>query len=252
MNTRTLKTPHKQIELCALAKEYKLAVIGIQEHRIVHNDNSQFQYENLPEGFQLVTASASRNSVGAAVGGIGVLLSASAKKALLSIRYISTRTLQVTFSGNPKTSIIVTYAPTNVFDDEEVKSYYHQLTAATKSVPAHNVLIVAGDFNARIGLDNAKFAYHTSTNRNGEFLHEYVQENDLVITNTTFKKKTSKLWTCVLPSGVRAQLDYVLVRKKWRNSVNNAEAYNFASIGSDHRIVTAKIRQSTSRQQSTS
>ena len=90
MNTRTLRTPHKQIELCVLAKEYKLAVIGIQEHRIVHNDNSQLQYENLPEGFQLVTASASRNSVGATVGGIGVLLGASAKKALLSIRYIST------------------------------------------------------------------------------------------------------------------------------------------------------------------
>ena len=153
-----------------------------------------------------------------AVGGIGVLLCASAKKALLSIRYISTRTMQVTFSENPKTSIIVTYAPTNVSDDEEVKNYYHQLTAATKSVPAHNVQIVAGDFNARIGLDNVKFAYHTSTNRNGEFLHEYTQENDLVIANTIFKK-TSKLWTCVLPSGVRAQLDYVLVRKKWRSSV---------------------------------
>ena len=73
----------------------------MQELRIVHNDNSQLQYENLPEGFQLVTASTSRNSVGAAVGGIGVLLSASAKQALLSIRYISSRTLQVTFSGNP-------------------------------------------------------------------------------------------------------------------------------------------------------
>ena len=95
----------------------------------------------------------------------------------------------------PKTSTIVTYAPTNVSDDEEVKNYHHQFTAATKPVPAHNVLIVVGDFNARIGLDNAKFAYHTSTNRNGEFLHEYAQENDLVITNTTFKKKTSKLWT---------------------------------------------------------
>ena len=93
-------------------------------------------------------------------------------------------------------------------------------------MPAHNVLIVAGDFNARIGLYNAKFAYHTITNRNGEFLHEFAQENDLVITSTTFKKKTSKLWTCVLPSGVRAQLDYVLVWKKWRNSVNNDEAHN--------------------------
>ena len=90
--------------------------------------------------------------------------------------------------------MIVTYAPTNVSDEEEVKHYYHQLTAATKSVPAHNVLIVAGHFNARIGLDNAKFASHTNTNRNEEFLHEYALENDLVITNITFKKKTSKLW----------------------------------------------------------
>ena len=129
--------------------------------------------------------------MGVAVGGIGVLLSASDKKALLSIRYITSRTLQVIFSRNPKTSIIVTYAPTNVSDKQEVKKYYHQLAAATKPVPAHNVLIVAGDFNARIGLDNAKFAYHTSTNRNGEFLHEYAQENDLVIPNTAFKNKTS-------------------------------------------------------------
>ena len=47
----------------------------------------------------------------------------------------------------------------------------------------------------------------------------------------------------MLPTGFRAQLDYVLIRKKWKNSVTNAEAYNsFASIGSDHRIVTATIR----------
>ena len=80
MDTRTLRTPHQQIELCALAKKYKLAVIGIQEYRIVHSDNSQLQYENLPEGFQLVTASASRNSVRATVGGIGVLLRAFANE----------------------------------------------------------------------------------------------------------------------------------------------------------------------------
>ena len=51
MNTRTLRTPQKQIELCALAKKYKLAVIGIQEHRIVHNDNSQLQYEKSARRF---------------------------------------------------------------------------------------------------------------------------------------------------------------------------------------------------------
>ena len=52
----------KRLNHVHLHKKYKIAVIGIQEHRIVHNDNSQLQYENMPEGFQLVTASASRNS----------------------------------------------------------------------------------------------------------------------------------------------------------------------------------------------
>ena len=68
MNTRTLRNSHKHIELCALAKKYKIAVIGIREHGIVYNDNSKLQYENLPEGFELEKAFTSRNSVGAAVG----------------------------------------------------------------------------------------------------------------------------------------------------------------------------------------
>ena len=39
------------------------------------------------------------------------------------------------------------------------------------------------------------------------------------------------------------QLDYILVRRKWRNSILNSEAYNtFCSVGSDHRVVSAKIR----------
>ena len=41
----------------------------------------------------------------------------------------------------------------------------------------------------------------------------------------------------------RAQLDYILVRRKFKNGVLNAQAHNlFCSIGSDHRIVTATIR----------
>ena len=41
------------------------------------------------------------------------------------------------------------------------------------------------------------------------------------------------------------QLDYILVRKKWTNSVHNSEAYNsFKTIGSDHRVVSS-LQQAT-------
>ena len=41
------------------------------------------------------------------------------------------------------------------------------------------------------------------------------------------------------------QLDYILVRRKWRNSILNAEPYStFSSVGSDHRVVSIKVRMS--------
>ena len=67
MNTRSLRSPQKQLELCVLAQRYNNDVIGIQQHRIVHNDNSDVQFENLTDGYQLVTQSAWRNISGAVV-----------------------------------------------------------------------------------------------------------------------------------------------------------------------------------------
>ena len=55
-------------------------------------------------------------------------------------------------------------------------------------------------------------------------------------------KPANKLWTHRYPTGARSQLDYILVRNKWKNSIKNAQAYSsFASVGSDHRIVSCTI-----------
>ena len=38
-------------------------------------------------------------------------------------------------------------------------------------------------------------------------------------------------------------MDYILIRRKWRNSVTNAEPYStFNTVGSDHRVVTMNVR----------
>ena len=66
----------------------------------------------------------------------------------------------------------------------------------------------------------------------------------MLITNTNYKKKRGKLWTYISDmSGTRTQVDYILIRRKWKNSVKNCEAYNtFSSVGSDHRILTATLK----------
>ena len=181
----------------------------------------------------LITTSAWKNDQGASTGGI--LLNKRSINSLCEVISHSERILISTFHGNPATSIIIIYSPTNSSEDE--------VRRAIETIPQHNVLIIIGDFNARIGKDDGNFTYHQETNKNGVLLIDIINEKQLVITNTSFQNKLNKLWTYMDPCCRKYQLDYILMRKKWRNSITNVEAYsNFSSIGSDHRIVSYKVR----------
>ena len=71
---------------------------------------------------------------------------------------------------------LATSLPTNVADEEIIEGQYGQLKKAIDSIPAHNVLIVFGDFNARIGPEDGKFTYHSETNRNGKYVVDLAVE----------------------------------------------------------------------------
>ena len=41
----------------------------------------------------------------------------------------------------------------------------------------------------------------------------------------------------------KSQIDYILINNKLKNCLKNCQAYSsFASVGSDHRIISAKLR----------
>ena len=76
-------------------------------------------------------------------------------------------------------------------------------------------------------------------------MNDLVKETNLLVTNTHYQKKPGKLWTFIsdMNEDQKSQVDYIMVNRKWRNTVKNCEAYStFSSIGSDHRIVTAKLK----------
>ena len=92
--------------------------------------------------------------------------------------------------------------------------------------------------------DDPRWYFHTRTNRNGELLRDTALECDMEITNIRFRKKTNKMWTYLSDGTLsKGQIDYILIRRKWKNSLKNTEAYNtFQSLGSDHRVVVCKVR----------
>ena len=87
------------------------------------------------------------------------------------------------------------------------------------------------------------FLSMTQPTRNGTYRLDLANSFNLVVSNTKFRKPHRKLWTFQYSNSTKAQLDYILVRKKWANSVQNVEAYNtFETVGSDHRVITAKVK----------
>ena len=96
--------------------------------------------------------------------------------------------------------------------------------------------------NVRMGPEDVQYTYNTTTNNNGNRLKEMMEEYQLLAANSQFQKKKGKLWTWISPHKTKHQIDYIIVRKKWRKIIRNCEAYNtFISLGSDHRIVVAKV-----------
>ena len=238
-NVRTIRLESKRKELAYNCKTQKIKVLGIVDHKIVHEE--PVLYEDM-DSHILVTTSAWRNSNNAAAGGVGVMIEKSIESALSEIKPWNERIVIAHFIGNPAVTIITHYSP--VEGSKEAEEHYDNLSAAISEVPKHNLLMIMGDFNAHLGKEAGKYTFHEKTNKNGSIMKDFVQENGLIVTNTSFQKKEGKLWTFISDmSGHKSQVDFILVNKKWKNSVKNCEAYNsFSSMGSDHRIVTAKVK----------
>ncbi|CAH1242794.1 Hypp6974 [Branchiostoma lanceolatum] len=186
LNVRTIREARSSEELAANLSLYGIDVLGIQEHRIVHEE--EVRYEDI-NGSMLITTTASRNQAGAAVGGVGILLSSKARGSLAKVTSNTARILTASFQGNPATTIIVTYCPTNTAEEDIVTSHYEDLARTIESIPAHHLLLVVGDFNARIGSEDAKFPFHEETNRNGRQLLDLASEKDQVISSTYFARR---------------------------------------------------------------
>ena len=194
-----------------------------------------------------IAASAWKNSVNPNIGKVGMFFSPYALKSLNSIVIIQSRMMVTTFNSDPSATIISCSRATNTSDETDLITFYSKLSSLVSSIPKHNVLIIGGDINAQIGKNkNNKYCIHNSSNRNGEHLTGFSLENRLIFLNSK-SQKSGELWTHTYATNAKAQIDYMLINKKWINSALNCEAYSyFEGISFDHKIVTAKIRLSLS------
>ena len=239
LNVRTISKDGRRSELVYLFEKYGLNMLGVQEHRREHKED--IAYNNLGKSTMFITSSCIRNNQNARVGGVGLLLDKNSYNALSSIEKINERIMVAHFNGNPKCTVIVCYSPTNTLQSKEkVEEFYEALDSVISTIPPHNMCFLIGDLNAKV---KGNWSYHSTSNNNGEKLEELKEEHRLWNATTSFQKRRGKIWTYTSPKGEHSQIDHILINKKWKNSIKNAEAYStFKTVGSDHRIVVAQVR----------
>ena len=85
------------------------------------------------------------------------MLSRTAQRALIGWEGHDPRIITATFRTNERRitmDVIQFYAPTNDSDDQDKQEFYSRLLTIIQDRPERNVIIVMGDFNAKIGSDN--------------------------------------------------------------------------------------------------
>ena len=183
-------------------------------------------------------------------------------KSVIRCRPISSRLMTVRLRASPvNITIIQVYAPTSSNDDSEVDEFYRELQSLVDQTPKHAILVVQGDWNAKVREDAQEdleevcgLFCNPETNDRGLKLLDFATYNNLVLASTLGNHKPPRRWTWHSLDGTHHnQVDYILVKKRFRSDIKTARTRTFTSadVWSDHDMVmmTFQTRIKNSRKQ---
>ena len=115
-------------------------------------------------------------------------------------------------------SVVAVYAPTADAADNDKDSFYDQLQLTIDKIPLGDMLIVAGDWNAKPGQSDGtthgivgKFAIGQRC-ANGERLVDFASTNNMVVASTRFQHHRHHLITWYSSDGcTKSQIDHVFI-----------------------------------------
>ncbi|GAA6092999.1 craniofacial development protein 2-like [Tachysurus ichikawai] len=151
-------------------------------------------------------------------------------KSLISWTPLSDRLLSARFlHQHGKMTVIVTYAPTNVSDEDAKDAFFDQLHQAVGLASPHDITIILTDTNATLSISDRSTGSPVGTtfadrftNDNGNRLLLLCHYNNLCVADTWFPRKLIRYWTWYSPDDrTRKALDHILISRCWKPVVTN-------------------------------
>jgi len=133
--------------------------------------------------------------------------------------------------------------------DQQCRQFYAQINETLGNISDSDKIILLGDFNARIGIDNNTWKnvignFGTGKcNSNGELLLETCTEHQLVITNTCFKHKDIHKHSWMHPRSKHWHLiDFIITRQSNLSDFMDTRAMRGANCSTDHIMIRSTTR----------
>jgi exonuclease III len=216
-NVRTMLRPGKLINVISEMRRANINILGLSEIR--WKDGGDF----ISDGVRVVYTGGHESK-----RGVAILMDEKTAKCVKEIERISDRLISVTISAQPKDLVVMqVYMPTSDYDDEDIEEMYNKIEEVMGRKKGNINLVIMGDWNAVVGEGEdhevvGKFGLG-KRNERGNKLVDFAVRNQLVITNTWFQHDKRRRYTWKKPGDTgRYQIDFILVKKRYRNGVKNA------------------------------
>ena len=193
-NTKTLRAAGRLRELTHEMDRYRWNILGLCEMRW-KNFGETTTEEELKVFF---SGKEDKHE-----HGVGFLVQKDIVNTVMVCRPVSSRLIAIRLRAVPfNITIVHVYALTSDHDDNEIEEFYGQLQNVFDQTPKKDILVVQGDWYAKVGKDACEnwkgicgpFS-NVDTNKRGLRLLELATFNDLVLANTFGHHKASRRWT---------------------------------------------------------
>ena len=224
------------------AEKYNIEIMALQETRWTGEGECKI-------GNYTILYSGRKDDIHRA--GVGFCISKKTYRAVESFNPVNERLAHIRISCKWfKMSIVVAYAPTEESEEDQKDEFYETLQTVIEKIPMHDIVIILGDMNAKVGREVDVFgpvigvhSAHEECNDNGTRLASFANANRLVIGGTTFQHKAIHKETWNSPDGnTKNQIDHILISQRFRSALADVRSYRGADCDSDHNMVGAKIK----------
>jgi endonuclease/exonuclease/phosphatase family metal-dependent hydrolase len=241
-NVNTMLKTGKMQEIADQIVGSQLQIVALQEVRwkgygLLRKDKYSVYYSCNP------------NTTGQA--GTGFIIQKSAMNKILGFEPISDSICKLRVKGKfYNMTLINIYAPTEDKEEEIKEQFYKKLQRAHDRVPKHDVIIIMGDMNAKLGKEKVfnqvlgRHTLHNISNENGEMVANYAISNNMFLISTNFQHKNIHIGTWTSPNHQTInQIDHVMVSKEKMRMIHDVRLKRGYNCDSDHFLVQIKIKQ---------